>query len=335
MLTKLTRCILAGAALMLAVPDPASAQAKYKWDLSNMFNETALGAQSDILFAKLVKEKTNGEIDITVHLNGSLGFKGSDHFDSVQDGALILASSSLGALVGFDQIFHLGTMPFLAGTPAQAKVLWDVSLPYFQEAAKKHGQVILGGSTFPPTGFWAKRPITKKEDLQNWKVRVYDQIGQSVLRKAGAAAVNMIWNDVVPALSTGTIDGVLTGPDAGIAARFNDYLSHFTQVSYVIPFIAIHMNKKTFDGLSPVHQKALIDAGRESTEWAYNTLGPRLEENYVEMRKRGMTVIVDPPAQFVDYLRQMALDAQRDWTQKMGKTGDAIMTEYRSRAGLK
>lgn len=331
----LTRCILAGAALMLAVPNPASAQAKYKWDLSNMFNETALAAQGDMLFAKLVKEKTNGEIDITVHLNGSLGFKGSDHFDSVQDGALVLASTNLGALVGFDQIFHLGTMPFLAGTPEHAKILWDVSLPYFQEAAKKHGQIFLSGFTFPPTGFWAKRPITKKEDLQNWKVRVYDQIGQGILRKAGAAAVNMIWNDVVPALSTGTIEGVLTGPDAGIAARFNDYLSHFTQVNYVIPFGGTHMNKKTFDSLSPAHQKALVDAGREATEWVYKTLGPRLEENYAEMRKRGMTVIVEAPPPFVQFLQQMALDAQREWTQKNGKTGEAIMTEYRARSGLK
>jgi TRAP-type transport system periplasmic protein len=330
----LARLIAVGAALMLSAANPACAQAKYKWDLSDMFNETALAAQGDMLFAKLVKEKTNGQIDITVHLNGSLGFKGSDHFDSVQDGALVLASTSLGALVGFDPIFHLGTMPFLAGTPEHAKMLWDVSLPYFQDAMKKHGQIILGGFTFPSTGFWAKRPITKKEDLQNWKVRVYDQIGQAILRKAGAAAVNMIWNDVVPALSTGTIDGVLTGPDAGIAARFNDYLSHFTQVNYVIPFGAIHMNKKTFDELTPAHQKALVDAGRESTEWVFKTLGPRLEENYAEMRKRGMTVIVDPPKPFVEYLHQMAVDAQREWTQKNGKTGEAIMTEYKKRAGL-
>lgn len=324
---------IACASVALGLCSAAVNAAEYKWDLSNMFNEAALPSKSDMLFARLVREKTNGRVEVVVHLNGSLGFKGSDHLDAVQDGALILASSPVGAMVGIDPVFHLGTMPFLARTADEAKVLWEVSLPYFQAALKKQNQVAVAAFTLPPSGFWAKKPIVSQADLRNWKVRVYDQIGQSIMRKSGAAAVNMIWNDVVPALSTGTIDGVLTAADAGFAAKFDEYLPVFTEVNYVIPFGMIHMNLTTFEKLPKDVKEAVVAAGKETTDWAFEAIKDRVQMNYREMRGRGMTIVTDVPPEFSDYLQEMAAAALKDWEAKMGPTGTAILTEFRTRIG--
>jgi TRAP-type C4-dicarboxylate transport system substrate-binding protein len=326
---------IAAAAVVAGVFSVPAAAAEYKWDLSNMFNEAALPSKSDMLFARLVGEKTHGKAEVVVHLNGSLGFKGSDHLDAVQDGALVLASSPLGAMVGIDPVFHLGTMPFLARTADEAKVLWDVSLPHFQAALKKQNQFAVAAFTLPPSGFWAKKPITSQADLKNWKVRVYDQIGQTIMRKGGAAAVNMIWNDVVPALSTGTIDGVLTAADAGFASKFDEYLPVFTEVNYVIPFGMIHMNLTVFEKLPKDVQAAVVAAGKDTTDWAFEAIKDRVKVNYAEMRARGMTIVTDVPPEFSAYLQEMATTSLKEWEAKMGPKGTAILAEFRARTGRK
>ena len=56
----------------LAIPGTALAQT-IKWDMAEAFTATSLAGQASGDFARLVKEKSGGRIEVTVHYNGSLG----------------------------------------------------------------------------------------------------------------------------------------------------------------------------------------------------------------------------------------------------------------------
>ncbi len=62
------------------------------WDLSNEYPATSLQGQTADFFAKAVAEKTGGKLEITVHHGAALGYKSTDSFDAVGDGALQAAA---------------------------------------------------------------------------------------------------------------------------------------------------------------------------------------------------------------------------------------------------
>ncbi|MSP67260.1 MAG: hypothetical protein EXQ96_03995 [Alphaproteobacteria bacterium] len=80
--------VVEAATLVLGVGD---ASAQIKWDLPNEYAATSIFGEGDIFFANLLKEKSKGQILVTNHFGGSLGYKSKDHFDAVADGAVPLA----------------------------------------------------------------------------------------------------------------------------------------------------------------------------------------------------------------------------------------------------
>src|SRR6185295_19154442 len=63
-----------------------------KWDMSESFPPTSLSGQAAGDFARLVKEKTNGKIEINVHYSGSLGLGEKDILTAVEQGVVPLSS---------------------------------------------------------------------------------------------------------------------------------------------------------------------------------------------------------------------------------------------------
>ncbi|KKL82584.1 hypothetical protein LCGC14_1983320, partial [marine sediment metagenome] len=80
------------------------------------YQATSVHGEGDTFFAKLLAEKTKGQIVVTLHFGGALGYKSKDHLDAVGDGAIPIADTYVGALGGIDSMFLLPSLPFLAAT---------------------------------------------------------------------------------------------------------------------------------------------------------------------------------------------------------------------------
>jgi TRAP-type C4-dicarboxylate transport system substrate-binding protein len=315
-----------GAAVLIALTIPTANAVE--WDMPTAQSATSLTGIADGIFSKALSEKTNGEINVTVHYGGSLGYKGKDHYDAVSTGAVVLADSYTGPFVGFDPIWQVSAIPFLTGSIDDAWLLYQATKKYYEAALAKDNQILLYTIPWTPSGIWANKSITTKADIENLKIRTFDPLGLMTFRAANAAPVTLGFSDVVPQLTTGGLDAVLTSEEGGFKNKFQDLLSHFVEINYASPLSVVHMNKDTWDGLSDSEKAAVTAAAKEAEEAVWSLAKTRVQENYKLMREAGITIVDDVPADFMDFLVSSSSDAINDWKAKVGERGDEVLKAY-------
>ena len=307
---------------------------QFKWDMPNEYGATTLPGQADAEFAELVKQKSNGQIEITVHFDGALLNKSGQHFAAVEDGAVPLASTFSGTFMGMDPIWTAQSLPFLATDPKESRALQAALEPYMDRAFRRANQFYLYSAPWTPVGIWAREPITSIDAIQGLKIRTYDANGTSTMKAAGAAAIQLSWADVIPAFSTGTIDAVLTSDEGGVSAKFWEHVDHFTALGFTMGMNTIHMNLDVFDSLSPDLQKAVLDAAKEAEDAAWARTDARIEANFGTMEKNGVTVVdvADVPQEVIDHLRKAGEPLMDEWVREIG-VGDAdkILADYKQK----
>ena len=330
--TGISHSLLAAAAAVAFSTAPASAKVA-KWDMANEYQATSIHGEGDSFFAKTLREKSKGQIEITLHFGASLGYKSKDQLDAVGDGAIPIADTYVGPLGGIDPMFLLPSLPFLAATTEEARILFEVAKPHYDAIFKANNQKLLYASPWTPSGIWAKKPVDGVGPLKNLKIRTYDANGTITLKEAGAAAIQMSWADVVPGLGTGSIEAVLTSAEGGTNAKFWEHVNHFTEINYAMPLNMVHINLDTFNGLSKDLQQAVLDSAAETAARNWKGLDERRQSNYAKMKANGVTVVQGVSADYLKALSvagQKALDA---WLAKTGSKGTAIIAEYKKRAG--
>lgn len=325
-----TTAFLLAAAVADATALPANAQ-EISWDLANEYGRSSIVGVGDEAFIKAVDELSGGSIKITAHYDGSIGYKSVDQFDAVGDGAIQIADTVMGAVTGIEPIFLLSSLPFIAGSAADAKLLFEVARPEYEAVFEKHNQVLLWATPWPPSGIWANSPITSREELAELKIRAWDPSGVQTMSNAGANAVQISWADTVPQLASGAINAVLTSADGGVSVKFWEFLTNFTAVNYSMGLNMTHMNKDVFDSLTDEQQQIMLDAARIASNAAWAELGKRVEKNYEDMRANNVTITESVSPEFRAALVEAGEAVYANWLEKTGETGQALLDEYRGK----
>ena len=324
--------IVAAFAASVVMMMPASAQ-NYRWDMPNEYAKAA-GHYYDEIFAQKLREASGGAIDITNHYGGALGYKSKDHWKVVEDGAAQLASTYTGVFSGIDPVFLLVSMPFLARNIDESRALYEAARPWYEAAFEKGNQMLVLAVPFPPVGIWAKQPVTNLEELGQIKIRTYDKTSTVSLNEAGANAVQLSWADIIPALTTGTIDAVLTAGEGGVLSSFYEHMDHFNAINYVAGTQMFHINKDAYDSLSPELQETLLRIADEIEDEAWEAIKERVDNSYVRMGEQGVTVVTEDDLAdgFLDSLREASSVVFNEWRDKMPDgAADEIMDSFGAR----
>jgi TRAP-type C4-dicarboxylate transport system substrate-binding protein len=319
---------LAAIGLIAGLAAQPGLAADINWDMANEYNDTSIHAEGDKVFSAKLAELTDGAIEITHHFGGSIGFKSKDQLDAVGDGALPIADTYVGPLGGIDPMFLLPSLPFLAKTPEEARNLFEAARSDYDAVFAANNQKLLWASPWPPSGIWAKKPVPDMDALSGLKIRTYDANGTITLQAAQASPIQLSWADVVPQLSTGGIEAVLTSAEAGANAKFWEHLDHFTEVNYAMPLNMVHINLDTWNDLSPAHQEAVMNAASAAEDYVWGVVVTRVAENYEQMASAGMTVVTDVDPAFLSTLREAGDKARAEWLEKTGPAGQAILDAY-------
>ncbi|MFO1058475.1 MAG: TRAP transporter substrate-binding protein [Dongiaceae bacterium] len=323
--------IAGAAAVLLMLGATAGHAATYKFDLSDEYSGDGPTGQAEAYFADLVKKNSNGQIEITVHLDGSLGYKSADHTAAVRDGAIAMASTPVDKLGGIAPIFDFQSLPFIAPSYANLKELTDICMAGYRAEEAKQNQVILFTEAWTSTGLWARKALASPADLKGLKVRAYEAIGTKTFINAGAAAIQMSWSDVVPALTTHTIDAVLTSDEGGVDAKFWELgVKYFNSIGFQQGISIVTMNKDAFNSLPADLQKVLLDAAAAADKFSWDALNGRVDKNKKVMAAAGATFVDDVPAPVIQALRDAGAPYLEEWKKKMGPKGDAILADYQA-----
>jgi TRAP-type transport system periplasmic protein len=203
------RAVLLGAVGTLTTPSILRAQAPVRLTLGHGAapgNPRSLAAER---FAALLKERSNGRIEMRVAGSAQLGDDAA-MLTALRTGTLDMSVNSQGASSAvLPELAALG-LPFLFPNAAAAYKVVDGDIG--QELAKRLEAVGLIS-----LGWWdngirhitnSKRPITKPEDLRGLKIRTPpDPMTIDIFQALGAATQQINFTELYVALQQGVVDG--------------------------------------------------------------------------------------------------------------------------------
>lgn len=315
---------LATAALGLAAP----AQAQVKWDLPSAYPAFNFHAQNIAQFAKDVDAATQGKLRITAHPGASL-FKAPEIKRAVQGGQ---AQAGEFFLVSFQNewpLFGADGLPFLAAGYADAHRLYQAQKPLLQKKLDQQGLVLLYAVAWPPQGIYSKKPIQSAADLKGLKWRVYSPTTARIGELVGAQPVTIQEAELSQALATGVVDGLITSSATGADNKLYENLKYYTNVQAWIPKNAVVANKRAFEALDKPAQQALLTAAAAAEERGWKRSQEVDAQSLAKLREGGMQV-VEPSAQLKADLAKVGDTVVREWTDKAGAEGKAMLDAYRA-----
>ncbi|RTE64402.1 hypothetical protein EH243_17430 [Amphritea opalescens] len=292
------------------------------WRVTSTYpSKSHVGASFNAM-AEELSRLTDGGFVLQLNLDGSLGFKGADNFEIVADNVVEIAETGAVDLTGYEQIFGVVGLPFVAPSNDDVLRMMDIVTPEFAAAFEKHDQIMIGWGSFPAVGIFGKHEISSVDDFAGVKIRTYDSFSASAFSDVGASPVQLAWSDVVSSLSSGVIDAVLTSSFGGAAIKAWDLgITDFSEIGYSTPITLLHVSKEAFDDLSPEYQNALLKAGDVYTQTNWKESLAAIDGFKASFREHGIAIHDKPNDDLKARFTEISETAASEWIKAVGPTG--------------
>jgi TRAP-type C4-dicarboxylate transport system substrate-binding protein len=320
---------LAAIAALLTLARPAYAQVTL--DLINEYPATAISGEADAFFADAVKRKSGGGIVIRPIADAKSGLRSRDQLKAVSDGRFAMANTVGGTLAEESPVFLLSSLPFVTPSVADARALYDMAKPLYEQLFAERKQKLLYVVPWPPSGIWSAAPVSDIAALKALKIRTYDNTGTAVMAKVATSAAIVSFSELNAKLEQGEINAVLSSGDGGAGRQLWKYLRNFSEVGYALPLSFGSISLAAWTSLDDAGRAAIEDAARETSEHQWAALAGRLAENFARMRANGMTIDEKPPAEVMAALRAAAETVVADWSNRAGPEAQRVLREYQAR----
>ena len=252
-----------------------------------------LGAEE---FARLVKEKTDGHVTVSVFPASQLGNE-KEIFDAVEIGSIDFAIIGFGEPAKKYQDIGILDAPYIAGDREHlVRILnSDVVYSMFDEMEGHMGAKGIGAFYYGARYLTTKdKLVSGPKDMKGLNIRVPDQkLYIDTLTAMGAVATPMAFSEVFLSLQQGVIDGQET-PLATIAANKFDQVQHYLiKTEHIMGANALYASTKTLESMPEAYRTAVLEAAREASAWI-DGKAFEAEDTYIEqLEANGMEVIED------------------------------------------
>jgi TRAP-type C4-dicarboxylate transport system substrate-binding protein len=255
------RCVLAALGFVSALATTASAQVK--WDLPTQWPADNFYTKMIVQYADRVKGATQGQVQITVHSGGALGFKGPDMLAAVRDGIVPIGDVTAALAAGEEPFLGIDRIPFVYPNYEAFSTFMAFARPVYDRIYAKHKQTMLFLVPWPPTKAHTKTPLRSLDDLKGLKIRTHERLGTTFFQGIGASPVQLPWAEVVPSLASGAIAGVNTSASSATDGKFWEFLKHTMLFELQWATSGINVNDAALAKLKPEHRAAVLSVARE------------------------------------------------------------------------
>jgi tripartite ATP-independent transporter DctP family solute receptor len=303
-----TTSALAVAAAAVAFTAPAFAQQAYKseYRMSLVIPPPTPWGQAGKIWADLVKERTQGRINIKLYPGVSL-IQGDQtrEFSALRQGVIDMA---VGSTINWSpqvKQLNLFSLPFLMPDYAAIDALTQ------GEVGQRLFKVLDSAGVVPlawgENGYReltnSKKPIRSPEDLKGMKIRVVGSpIYSDMFTAFGANPTQMSWADAQPALSSGAVDGQENPLFLFTVLKMHTVGQKFvTTWGYVADPLIFVVNKEIWTSWTPadreIVRQAAIEAGRQEIVIARKGLVEADKPVLKDIAAMGVTVTQLTPAE--------------------------------------
>ncbi len=307
-----------------------TAQAATVWECY-VYNPVASlpSVQAVVRMIDAVKQQTNGELEINLHLGGSLPIKATDITAAVGDNVVQIGDD--GFATGTIPITAILRLPMLLQSYQDLDKAMTILRPHLDDAYGKRGIVVLGQYAYPLQVIWGKKKITSLADIKGLKLRVTSVEQGEFVRRFGGVSLPLGSPDVAAALDRGVVEGVFTASSGG-GLTWHDLLKYryAFPTSYVNSTIVV--NRDAFEKLPPATQKIIRDAAATSATWATSEMQHEEDQDTARFGKEGM-ILTDASPDDIKEATEKLRPYWDEWASKHSAEAVEILKEIRAAVG--
>jgi tripartite ATP-independent transporter DctP family solute receptor len=287
---------LIGAAAAMMMAGVAQAQVKLRYAHVGVANAPQTLYADEV--ARLVKERTQGRVEIQVFANSQLGGVG-EMVDGIKSGAIAMGHhdfASLGKILPNTAVFNA---PFIYRDAAHALRATDSRN---SDALKVINQQLVdkGGMRIVGSFFQGTRHLTSKEkvltpaDMKGKKYRgVPVKLWSSMLTGMGAVATPVEVSELATALAT----GLVVGQENPLPNIFNLKLYEVQKfvmlTGHMQSVLSVFVNERTWQripaGDRKIMEDTMYEVGQKTLQWDNETF----ERYRKDLEGKGMTFVTD------------------------------------------
>lgn len=295
----------AGLAASVGLPRFAWAQAAYKaeYKMSTVVPPAFAWGRGGEIFGNLVRERTNGRINIKQYPGASLVQGQQDReFAAMRQGVIDVLCGAPINWAGTVRELGVFTLPFILPDHKA----WDAATTepaimdeYFALVRKAGAEPLAVGETGFRQISNSKRAIRAPADMRGIKVRVVGSpMYGEIMTSLGANPTFMSWADAQPALASGAVDAQENPLEVFLKAKIHTLgQKHVTKWNYSNDILLFAIAGPVFASWTPEDQKTVRDAARDAAAEQVKLVRQLFAEDVAAVRALGVEVHEPTPAE--------------------------------------
>lgn len=305
-----------------------SAQAQ-KWDMPTPYNDNEFHTLNVKRFVEDVKRASGGQLDITVHANGTL-IKHPDILRAVSTGQVNIAEFLLGQFGNEDPVFAADNLPFVAAGWDNAWKFYQAQKPLLVKKLQGRGVKLLYSVAWPGQGIYTKNVLKSVDELKGTKFRTYSPQTARLAELLGASPTVIQVPEVPQAFATGSINAMITSSATGTSTKAWEFVKNYYLTNAFHPKNVVVVNERAFQQLPDNVKKAVLSAAADAEKRGWEFAKQREQSADKELASNGMT-LREPDAAMNAAFRKVGDTMLAEWQKSAGADGDAIIKAYRGK----
>lgn len=264
---------------------------------------------------QLIEKYGNGRVRLDVFHNGTLGDQRAlwegiplGTHDATFNGAEIAAN--------FDKRMGVFGLPFLFETEEQAYKVFDS--PVGEEllrALEPKGYKSFGFTTLGLRGTaTVKRPLNSINDFKGFKLRIAESpVNRKTWEALGANPVPMNFNDVVPALQQGVIEGVDLPASFIVSSKLYEQLKIFAPTNHTMVVEIAGMSLPKFNSYPKEVQDVLTATAKEAVRMHRAHVIKERDTAIETLKTKGVQITTIDTRPMVDAMKPVYAELGKDY----------------------
>lgn len=252
--------------------------------------------------ARIVKEKSNGRVEIQIFPTMQLGSEKS-MIEGLLLGTVDIVVTANGAVTNFVPAMGILDLPFLFRSREHLYSVMDGEVgDELRETLEERGFHLLG---FYEAGvrhiMTTTKPVNSIDDLAGLKIRTMPVPAHIASFNAfGASAVAVDYGELYGGLQTGLVDGAEAANTNYHNKKFYEVAPHWAQLGWVMLAADLMMSEERFHSLPQDVQDILAEAGLQSAKLERKLYAESDDSLLEVLESKGVEVTYPDPAPFRD-----------------------------------
>lgn len=300
--------------------------------IATLVPEGSTWAKSFHQFQQRVEAGTAGRVKFKVYAGGVQG-----------DERSVLRKMKLGQLsggaissVGLAFIdLELRVLDF-ARSPEELAALRAQLALRLRHRLEENGYVLLGWGDIGPVHLFSRIPVRGLEDLRRLKLWQWadDPVSRRLYAALDVRGVPLSVPEVLPALSTGTIDAFFGSPLSTLALQWGTYANFMSAEPITMGTGATVLSQAAWDQVAPADRKLILDEAARMEAEVQARVREDNQRALAKLREGGLQIVEVPTALATELSRRaetVSQDLARDVALEYGRKVRAIVEEVRAK----